>query len=155
MARIPTRYDERPPPKVALERGSGPPTLIRRSCSGNRSPQQDPGLSGLQSVSAPLRVAYLRLHLAKLAKEKREFGDSYRDHGKLFCHPDGQLINPDTITRRLNRLVDRGGVPLIRLHDVRHTYATLSVDAGVDPKILSDRIGHANMAYTMSIYTHR
>jgi integrase len=102
-----------------------------------------------------LRVAYLRLHLAKLAKEKREFGDSYRDHGKLFCHPDGQLINPDTITRRLNRLVDRGGVPLIRLHDVRHTYATLSVDAGVDPKILSDRIGHANMAYTMSIYTHR
>jgi hypothetical protein len=42
-----------------------------------------------------------------------------------------------------------------RTHDVRHTYATLSLDAGIDPKIVSDRIGHANMAYTLTIYTHR
>jgi integrase len=46
-------------------------------------------------------------------------------------------------------------VPVIRLHDVRPTYATMSLDAGVDPKIVSDRIGHANMAYTLQIYTHR
>jgi integrase len=38
---------------------------------------------------------------------------------------------------------------------VRHTYATLSLDAGADPKIVSDRIGHANRAYTLQIYTHR
>jgi integrase len=68
---------------------------------------------------------------------------------------DGRPIHPDTITRRFNKLVDRAGVPVIRLHDVRHTYATLSLDAGVDPKIVSDRIGHANMAYTLQIYTHR
>lgn len=37
----------------------------------------------------------------------------------------------------------------------RHTYATISLDAGIDPKIVSDRIGHANMAYTLQIYTHR
>jgi integrase len=43
----------------------------------------------------------------------------------------------------------------IRLHDVRHTYATLSLDAGVEPKVVSDRIGHANMAYTPTMYTHR
>jgi Phage integrase family len=63
----------------------------------------------------------------------------------LFCHPDGKPIPPDTITRRFNRLVDRAGLPRIRLHDVRHTYATLSLDAGVEPKVVSDRIGHANM----------
>jgi integrase len=73
----------------------------------------------------------------------------------LFCHPDGKPIPPDTITRRFNRLVDRAGLPRIRLHDVRHTYATLSLDAGVEPKVVSDRIGHANMAYTLTIYTHR
>ena len=63
-------------------------------------------------------------------------------------------MHPDTITARFSRLVDRAGVPRIRLHDVRHTYATMSLDAGVDPKIMSDRIGHANMAYTLAIYTH-
>jgi hypothetical protein len=40
-------------------------------------------------------------------------------------------------------------------HDVRHTYATTSLDAGVDPKIVADRIGHANMACTLAIYTHK
>ncbi|GLH97125.1 site-specific integrase [Phytohabitans aurantiacus] len=103
----------------------------------------------------PLTVTYLRFHLAMLDRESREFGMAYHGHGKLFCHPDGRPIHADTITRRFNRLVDRAGVPRIRLHDVRHTYATMSLDAGVEPKVVSDRIGHANMAYTLSIYTHR
>jgi integrase len=112
--------------------------------------------SGRRTIALdPLTVSYMRRHLTMLAEERREFGDSYHDHGKLFCHPDGRPIHPDTITRRFNRLVDRAGVPLIRLHDVRHTYATLSLDAGVEPKVVADRIGHANMAYTLTIYTHR
>lgn len=83
----------------------------------------------------PVTLAYLRRHLAMLDQKRKEFGRSYRDHGKLFCHPDGQPIHPDTITRLFNRLVDRAGVPRIRLHDVRHTYATLSLDAGIEPKL--------------------
>jgi hypothetical protein len=64
-------------------------------------------------------------------------------------------VHADTITDRFNRLVDRAEVKRIRLHDVRYTYATTSLDSGVEPKIVADRIGHANMAYTLSIYTHR
>src|SRR3954453_19701005 len=112
--------------------------------------------SGNRTISLDLlTVAYLRRHLEMLEKERRAFGQSYHEHGKLFCHPDGKPIHPDTITRRFNRLVDRAGVPLIRLDDVRHTYATLSLDAGVKPKVVADRIGHTNMAYTLTIYTHR
>lgn len=103
----------------------------------------------------PLTVSYLREHLAMLDDERKAFGITYQNHGKLMCHPDGTPLHPDTITRRFNKLVNRAGVPRIRLHDVRHTYATLSLDAGIDPKIVSDRIGHANMAYTLTIYTHR
>lgn len=103
----------------------------------------------------PLTINYLREHLTMLDDEHRAFGTAYQDHGKLICHPDGTPLHPDTITRRFNKLVDQAGVPRIRLHDVRHTYATLSLDAGIDPKIVSDRIGHANMAYTLTIYTHR
>lgn len=112
--------------------------------------------AGVRTISLdPLTVVYLSRHLEMLDEERQAFGRSYDRSGKLFCHPDGRPIHPETITRRFNRMVDRAGVPHIRLHDVRHTYATVSLDAGVDPKIVSDRIGHSNMAYTLAIYTHR
>lgn len=69
--------------------------------------------------------------------------------------PEGRPLHPDTITARFNRLVDRAGVPRIRLHDVRHTCSTLALDNGQNVRILSGRIGHANTEVTHQIYTHR
>ena len=100
-------------------------------------------------------IAALRQHLTRLDDEHSAWGGDYDSRGFLFCHPDGTPLHPDTITRRFNRLVDRAGAARIRLHDVRHTYATLSLDAGIDPKIVSDRVGHANMTVTLQIYAHR
>lgn len=112
--------------------------------------------SGRRTISLdPLTVAYLRRHLAMLDDEREAFGESYRRSGLLVCHPDGRPMHPDTITDRFNKLVDRAGVKRIRLHDVRHTYATTSLGAGIDPKIVADQIGHANMAYTLAIYTNK
>src|SRR6185503_1658551 len=74
---------------------------------------------------------------------------------ELMRYPDGRRLHADTVTRRFNRLVDRAGVRRIRLHDVRHTYATLSLDSGVHAKIVSDRIGHAHEGITVQIYGHR
>ena len=96
----------------------------------------DPGRSARDFLD-PLTVAYLRRHLAMLDTEKEAFGDSYHNSGLLVCHPDGRPVHPDTITDRFNKLVDRAGVKRIRLHDVRHAYATTSLDAGVDPKIVA------------------
>jgi integrase len=95
----------------------------------------------------------LRTHLVMLANERREFGDHYEDHGLLFCWPDGRKIYPDTITRQFSRLVDKAGLPRIDLHDVRHTYATMALRARVDPKIVSERLGHAAIAFTLETYT--
>ena len=100
-------------------------------------------------------VEYLRKHLAMLDEQQDAFGDDYNGRGWLFCHADGSPVHPETITRRFNRLVDMAGVPRIRLHDVRHTYATISLDNGVDLKIVSERLGHTNMSVTAQIYTHR
>lgn len=100
-------------------------------------------------------VRLLRDYLQVLEKEREAFGHAYPDHGKLMCFADGRRLHPDTVTRGFNRLVDRAGVRRIRLHDVRHTYSTMSIDAGIDPKIVSDRVGHANMNVTFQIYTHR
>jgi integrase len=102
-----------------------------------------------------LTIDALEAHLAMLDHEREAFGDAYPDHGLLFVYPDGRPLHPDTITARFNRLVDRARLPRIRLHDVRHTYATVSLDAGVNPKIVSERIGHASLAFTLQVYTHR
>jgi integrase len=112
--------------------------------------------SGRRTVSLdPHTVAVLRGHLAMLDEERMAWGDSYPDHGKLFCFEDGRPIHPDTITRRFNRLVDRTGLPRITLHGVRHSYATVSVDAGINPKAISERIGHSSVAFTMQTYVQR
>jgi integrase len=103
----------------------------------------------------PRTVAILREHLALLDAERVEWGASYPTHGKLFCYENGRQIHPDTITRRFNRLVDRAGLPRITLHGVRHSYATLSVDAGINPKVVSERIGHSSVAFTMQTYVQR
>jgi integrase len=111
--------------------------------------------AGWRTISLdPLTVAYLRRHLAMLDKERELFGDSYHDGGWLVCHPDGRPVHPDTITDRFNRLVDLAGVKRIRLHDVRHTYVTTSLDAGVDPKIVADRVGD-DPETILRIYTHK
>ncbi|WP_152186074.1 site-specific integrase [Segeticoccus rhizosphaerae] len=96
----------------------------------------------------------LRRLLDLLQEEAAAYGQDYPSHGLLMVNELGRPLHPDTITARFNRLVDRAGVPRIRLHDVRHTYATMAMDAGVDPKMLSDRIGHANTSVTLQIYTH-
>jgi integrase len=91
--------------------------------------------SGRRVISLdPLTAAYLHRHLARLDAEREAFEGSYHDSGLLVCHPDGRPVHPDTITDRFNRLVDRAGVKRIRLHDVRHTYVTTSLDAGIDPR---------------------
>ena len=111
--------------------------------------------AGVRTVSLDaFTVAALREHLAMLDQERRAFGTAYPDHGALFVWPDGTRLHPATITSRFNRLVDAAGVRRVRLHDIRHTYSTLSLDSGVEPKILSDRVGHANMNVTFQIYTH-
>ena len=90
-----------------------------------------------------------------LSRYVTKIDDEAAAHGRpvpyefLAVGPTGERMHPDTLTRRVNRLVDCAGVPRVRLHDVRHTYATMAMDAKVNPKLLSDRIGHANELVTL------
>jgi integrase len=102
----------------------------------------------------PFTVAELRRFVEMIEGERDAFRTSYPDHGMLMCFEDGRRLHPDTVTSRFNRLVDQAGVRGIRLHDVRHTYAALARDLGVNSKIVTDRLGHANETVTQQIYTH-
>ncbi len=94
----------------------------------------------------PFTLEALRAHMRMIDGERHAFGDAYRDDGWLFVWQDGRRPHPDTVTDRFNRVVDKAGVRRIRLHDVRHTWATLALNAGVEPKIVSDRVGQNTSA---------
>jgi integrase len=111
--------------------------------------------AGWRTVSLdPYTVSELETYLKMLGEERKGFGPTYPTHGKLMVWEDGKQLHPDTITRRFNRLVDEARVPQIELHDIRHTYITIARDHGVNRKILSGRVGHANETVTDTIYTH-
>jgi integrase len=72
----------------------------------------------------------------------------------VFVKRDASWIHPQSFSQVLDRKVAKLDVPTISLHDLRHTHATLLLKAGVPVKVVSERLGHANVAFTMSIYQH-
>lgn len=99
-------------------------------------------------------VAVLRALKATQAAEKLSLGPAYGDHDLVFCWEDGRPMQPDAFSKSFNAAVARLGLPKIRLHDLRHTYCTLALQAGIDTKIVSDRVGHSTTAITSGIYQH-
>ncbi len=71
----------------------------------------------------------------------------------VFANIDGRPIDPSTLTHNFGRIVKRAGLNA-RFHDLRHTYASLMLAAGVHPKIVSEALGHSTVAITLDIYSH-
>jgi len=74
------------------------------------------------------------------------------DH--VFTKINGDCLHPDLFSQTFDRAVAKLDVPRISLHDLRHTHATLLLRAGVPVKVVSERLGHANVAFAMSVYQH-
>ncbi len=75
-------------------------------------------------------------------------------HGLVFRDSDGTALHPCRVTRRFAALVRVSGLPRIRLHDLRHTHATIALRAGIHPKIVSERLGHSTVTITLDLYSH-
>lgn len=72
----------------------------------------------------------------------------------VFVKADGTSMHPDIFSQLFDRTVAKLDVPAISLHDLRHTHATLLLKSGVHVKVVSERLGHANVAFTMNVYQH-
>jgi len=118
------------------------PTKTNRS---RRSVALDPGT-----------VDVLRAHRRRQAEERLAFGAQRNgSYNLVFCKPDGTLEHPDMFSRRFKKQVKAAGLPELRgVHNLRHTWATLALKAGIHPKIVSDRLGHATIAVTIDTYSH-
>jgi integrase len=87
---------------------------------------------------------------------KRAAGDQYQDHGLIFADREGNPLYPDPFIKQVFKpALKRAGLPkTIRLYDLRHTSATLLLKAGEHIKVVSERLGHSNVAITLETYAH-
>lgn len=99
-------------------------------------------------------VAALKAHRARQAEEKLAVGPGYRDEQLVFCQLDGTPIHPKTLSWNFGAKIKRLGLRRIRLHDLRHSHATLALQAGLHPKVVQERLGHANIGITLDTYSH-
>jgi integrase len=98
-------------------------------------------------------VAALRAYRKAQLAERMRYGVRV-DHDLVFTEPDGSPIHPDRFRKRFEIRVRRSELPLIRFHDLRHTYATLALQAGMPAKVVSERLGHASIGITLDTYSH-
>jgi integrase len=102
----------------------------------------------------PSTAAALREHMARRADERRQISPGVQHSALVFTWPDGRPIHPARFSEWFERHARQAGLPRIALHDVRHSYATAALKAGVPVKVISERLGHANAAITLDVYSH-
>jgi integrase len=99
-------------------------------------------------------IRELRKWKARQAQEKLLLGEAYQDGGLVFCKEDGTPLDPRDFTKRFQRHLEKAGLPKVRLHDLRHTHASLLLARGVHPKVVQERLGHSSITMTLDLYSH-
>jgi integrase len=110
---------------------------------------------GRRSVSIDSRsLAAIKQHRVKVLEQALLVGLKQDEDDFVFASPMGQPIHPDTITKRFQKVILAARLPRIRFHDLRHTHATIALTAGIHPKVVSERLGHASVVITLDTYSH-
>ena len=118
-------------------------TKAPKSAAGKRS------ITVGSSILSELKLARAQYNSNKLA-----MGAAFTDSGLVVCQPNGKPFRPESMTQKWKRFVQKHGLKHIRFHDLRHSCATMMVEAGIDFKTVQTRIGHANISTTMDVYAH-
>ena len=109
-----------------------------------------------QIVEAPLKTknSYRTVTISPqaidvLKQQRAKTHDQY-----VFPSPNGGPISPDSVNNMLKRVLARAGIPKVRFHDLRHTFATIALQNGVDIKTVSGMLGHFSAGFTLDTYAH-
>jgi integrase len=92
--------------------------------------------------------------LSRWRRRQQRDGQPTGLHDPIFANPHGDPVRPESISQLFDRKALSSGLPKIRLHDLRHTHASLLVAAGEPIKVVSERLGHAHPGFTMATYQH-
>lgn len=103
---------------------------------------------------SPDLLDVLKEHKAQQQLDRTKAGEFWQNSGFIFTNEIGEGLYPSTVSRVFKRLIKDTGLPSIRLHDLRHSYASLASLRGVPAKVLSERLGHASVSFTQQVYQH-
>jgi integrase len=147
---------------VDFENGTAHIQQQYTTCGKDESGKQQWGIRSLKTKESDRIVGMPALLLEKLAERKKEVDGqksnnhgSYHDLGLICCNGDGTPRKIITVEHGFKRLLKENGLSDMRLHDLRHTYATLLLDQNVDLKTISQMLGHTSIKTTADIYISR
>jgi integrase len=108
-----------------------------------------------RSITLPaVAVTALRAHRVRQLETRLAAGGRWQEGGFVFTSGIGTPIEPRRITREFRALLKRAGLPLIRLHDLRHSCATLLLAQGVSARVVMETLGHSQVSLTLNTYSH-
>ena len=102
----------------------------------------------------PATLSALKAWKRTQTAERFKIGGRWQETGLVVTNVDGAAPNPEAFSNLFAKLVRTAGLPPIRLHDLRHSYATAALAAGVPVKVLSQGVGHADVGVTLAVYAH-
>jgi integrase len=102
----------------------------------------------------PATVEVLKGQAARQLEEQSAWDEGWVESGLDFARENGKALDPESVSRYFRQAVKKSLLPMIRLHDLRHTHATLALQAGIHPKVVSERLGHATVSITLDTYSH-
>jgi integrase len=105
------------------------------------------------ALPGPLRDALRAHRMAQLA-ERMAAGSQWQDFDLVFCQENGRPVEPRSDHRAWRALLADAGVPQARLHDARHTAATLLLQQGVPARVAMEMLGHSQISLTLGTYSH-
>jgi integrase len=99
-------------------------------------------------------VDYLREYKAERESLSLHLGHLLKPDDLVFSNADGQPIDPSVLSHNFARIAKRAGLKNVRFHDLRHTFASLTLLKGAKPKVISEALGHASVGFTLDTYSH-
>ena len=129
--------------------------VLHQLNSGTYIFQEPKTAKGRRAVAlSPTSCVLLRAHREHGEADTELLGKPLTGSSLVFGHADGTPRAPATLTHAFSKLAKRAGLIGVRLHDLRHTHASLLLQQSVHPKVVSERLGHANIQITLDTYSH-
>lgn len=117
-----------------------------------KAPKSESGIRNIRIGDDVMRE--LRKAKVEYMTDVLSYGAGFQNLGFVIRQEDGSPFLPDSISRKWRRFLESNNLPKIRLHDLRHSNATALIQAGVNPRVVQQRLGHSDVNITLNTYTH-
>ena len=117
-----------------------------------KAPKSEAGIRDIRLGEEVMAV--LRKEKIKYTTDMFAYGRGFQNLGFVIRQEDGSPLRPDSMSRKWRRFLEEYNLPSIRFHDLRHSNATALIQAGVNPRVVQQRLGHSDVNITLNTYTH-